>query len=344
MMFYSIIIPVYNAEKYLDDCVKSVLGQTYTDYEVILVDDGSTDGSANMCDQYVKKSGCKAGEVKVIHKENGGVPSARNAGIKAAKGDFLVFIDSDDYLADSNFLEDAHHVLCKERIEKKEIDILFYGMIKRWDNGENIITERRYEGLEKINTFDDRAAALAWMAKTDKFIISAWMQMVRRSFIVENKLYFDEALKTAEDIEWTFRTMSKEPRIYGMNIFPYMHCVRENSLCTSEIRTGFCRDRFGALERSMKHISVCAGKQDYCNALYAGLAYHFYILLALIPDEPDNRIREENFREIQRFKVLQKYALGRKERLCRIIVTLFGIRMGARILNRRISYQRRRAV
>lgn len=344
MAFFSIVIPVHNVEKYLDDCVQSVLAQTYTDYEVILVDDGSTDESSNICDQYAKKNDCNTGEVNVIHKENGGAPSARNAGIKAAKGDFLVFLDSDDYFADSNFLEDAYHVLCKEETVKKEIDLLFYGMIKLWGDGENVITERRYEGLEKINYFDDSAATLEWMAKNDKFIISVWMQMVRRSFIVENKLYFDEALKTAEDIEWTFRIMSKEPGIYGMNILPYMHRVRENSLCTDERKTGFCKYRFQAVSQSFQHILSCNAGQKYKDALYAGLAYHYYVLLAEIPDEPDPKIRKEAFEEAEKLKILQRYSWGRKEKACRMIIGLLGIKRGARILNFRVCYQRKHIV
>lgn len=88
----SIIVPVYNVEEYLRECVDSVLNQTYSDVEVILVDDGSTDQSGNICDEYAKMDS----RIKVIHKKNRGVSSARNTGIETASGERIIFVDSDD--------------------------------------------------------------------------------------------------------------------------------------------------------------------------------------------------------------------------------------------------------
>ena len=90
----SVIIPVYNVEKYLYRCVDSVLGQTYYNIEVILIDDGSTDSSPEICDEYQKRDK----RVKVIHKKNSGAASSRNIGLSSAKGDYIAFIDSDDYI------------------------------------------------------------------------------------------------------------------------------------------------------------------------------------------------------------------------------------------------------
>lgn len=91
----SIIIPVYNMEKYLSRCVESVLSQTYTDLQIILVDDGSTDSSAQMCDEYALRDS----RIRVVHKENGGLSSARNAGLEVATGKYIGFVDSDDYIS-----------------------------------------------------------------------------------------------------------------------------------------------------------------------------------------------------------------------------------------------------
>ena len=91
----SVIVPVYNAEKYLQECVDSILGQTLADLELILVDDGSTDTSPALCDRYAEQDA----RVKVIHKPNGRAASARNAGIRAASGDYVAFVDSDDWVS-----------------------------------------------------------------------------------------------------------------------------------------------------------------------------------------------------------------------------------------------------
>lgn len=102
-MIFSIIVPIYNVEKYLRCCVDSVLAENFADYEMILVDDGSPDGCGKICDEYAGKYP----HIKVIHQENGGLSDARNAGIRAAKGDYLIFLDSDDYWADTNRSKNA---------------------------------------------------------------------------------------------------------------------------------------------------------------------------------------------------------------------------------------------
>ena len=96
----SVIVPVYNVEKYLDNCVQSILRQSYTNLEIILIDDGSTDKSSQLCDEYSQKDK----RIKVIHKKNGGQSDARNVGITVATGKYIAFVDSDDYI-DEQFLD-----------------------------------------------------------------------------------------------------------------------------------------------------------------------------------------------------------------------------------------------
>ena len=106
-MQFSIVIPVYNVAPYLRECVDSVLAQNSTDYEIILVDDGSTDNSPAICDEYAEKYS----QIKVIHKANGGLSDARNFGIKKAQGDYLMFLDSDDFWNRENVLLDLHNII-----------------------------------------------------------------------------------------------------------------------------------------------------------------------------------------------------------------------------------------
>ena len=96
----SIVLPIYNVEKYIEKCMDSVLNQTYKNIEVILVDDGSPDRCPKICEEYAKKDN----RIKVVHKENGGLSDARNAGIKVANGEYITFIDSDDYI-DQDYVE-----------------------------------------------------------------------------------------------------------------------------------------------------------------------------------------------------------------------------------------------
>ena len=116
----SIIIPVYNVEKYLEDCLNSVVNQTYKNLEIILIDDGSTDNSGKICDLYAKKDN----RIVVIHKENAGVSSARNVGLKIAKGLYIGFVDPDDYIA-----EDMYEILY-QNIIKMIIIYLFVSIVE----------------------------------------------------------------------------------------------------------------------------------------------------------------------------------------------------------------------
>ena len=107
----SIIVPVYNVELYLEKCIESIINQTYTNIEIILVDDGATDSSGNICDLYSKKDS----RIKVIHKRNGGLSDARNVGIEKAVGQYLMFVDSDDYI-DKTMCEKLYNALKKQKI------------------------------------------------------------------------------------------------------------------------------------------------------------------------------------------------------------------------------------
>ena len=119
----SIIVPVYNVEQYLENCINSVLNQSFRNFQLILVDDGSKDSSGEICDRFVLKDS----RVKVIHKPNAGVSAARNAGIDIATGQFICFIDSDDWI-ESEYLQ-------KIVDEIYDFDILFFGSVWHYEDG-----------------------------------------------------------------------------------------------------------------------------------------------------------------------------------------------------------------
>ncbi len=130
----SIIIPIYNVEKYLKECLDSILGQTYKNLEIILVDDGSPDNCGNICDEYLKKDS----RIKVIHKTNGGLSDARNHGINIATGEYICFVDSDDYI-DKYYIEKLYMTIKKEGVKLAQCNIL------RVDDEKNILKKIGYE-------------------------------------------------------------------------------------------------------------------------------------------------------------------------------------------------------
>ena len=141
MVKVSVIVPIYNVEEYINKCIDSILNQTFREFELILVDDGSTDNSGNICDTYKSIDN----RVRVIHKDNGGLSDARNFGIEAATGEFLYFIDGDDFIHEDT-LESMYN-----SIMKTNSDISVCNMIRYYGEED---TEKFYNPVEKI----DRAA------------------------------------------------------------------------------------------------------------------------------------------------------------------------------------------
>ncbi|MFD2306498.1 glycosyltransferase family 2 protein [Enterococcus termitis] len=151
----SIIVPVYNVEKYLDKCVQSILNQTFKDFELILVDDGSPDNSGVMCDQYAEQDA----RVSVIHQENGGLSAARNAGIEKAKGRYLGFVDSDDYIA-----EDMYELLYTN-LKREDADLATVGFLDIYAGKEPVIKEKKYIVTDMIGaakiTFEGKLSTIS---------------------------------------------------------------------------------------------------------------------------------------------------------------------------------------
>lgn len=182
--FFSIIVPVYNVETWLERCINSILNQTYENFELILVDDGSPDNSGTICDKYVELDR----RVSVIHKENGGLSSARNAGINMSKGDYIVFIDSDDYIKE-NLLENI-----EESIRKHHTDIIMFGY--EMFLSKNKILPLFKKGL--ILNPKEEAVSLNKPNFKNEFCFT-WRYVFKKEFLTYNDITFNENIKVAED-------------------------------------------------------------------------------------------------------------------------------------------------
>lgn len=145
-MKLSIIVPVYKIRRYLQRCIESILQQTYTDYELILVNDGSPDGCGAVCDRFAQE----CDKVKVIHKKNGGLSSARNAGIAAAKGEYITFVDGDDTIASGTYYYNMHILL-----SNPDIDILEYPVTKNYESPQSEVLSFKPEKVSGNNIFPD---------------------------------------------------------------------------------------------------------------------------------------------------------------------------------------------
>lgn len=180
----SVIVPVYNTSKYLDRCISSILSQSFQNIELILVDDGSTDGSGALCDEWKKQDL----RVRVIHQANSGVSAARNAGIRAAEGEYLAFVDSDDAVG-AEWLETV-----MQKIGNKKCDIISFGLFQIV--GGKVI---RTQVMEDFYAPDRKSLLPRLAVYYERLFGSCCMKIYRTNFVRKNKLYFDESLQINED-------------------------------------------------------------------------------------------------------------------------------------------------
>ncbi len=218
----SVIIPVYNVEKYLKECVDSVLCQTYKSYEIILVDDGSTDSSPRICDEYASKYEC----VKVIHKENRGPSATRNAGVSTARGEYIYFLDSDDYI-----IPETLEKLFANSLENAS-DIVFFDAESFVDGDLNFQVEQNYKRKVIYNT-GTGLEVFAALNKNKEFKCAVYLMLFKKSLITENNIIFCEDAYMSEDMLFTFQLYCKAMRISQCPEVLYYRRYRADSIVTS---------------------------------------------------------------------------------------------------------------
>lgn len=232
-----IIIPIYNVEKYLPQCLDSVLEQTYQNLEIILVNDGSTDSCGEICDGYANKDS----RIKVIHKENGGLSDARNAGIKIATGEFIAFIDSDDWIS-PNFCE----ILLKTALQNKA-EIVECGFAK-FENESEINLEKSSEKNEKFVYNTEEAVELLMKENLKQM---ACNKLFKRDII---KNIFFEKNRKHEDEFWTYQIFGNANQIVKINKVLYFY--RQHSQSIMGINYNISRlDGLLALEERIDYVA-----------------------------------------------------------------------------------------
>lgn len=211
----SVIMPVYNVEKYLERGIKSILNQTFNDFELILIDDGSTDNSSIICDMYCKQDK----RVNVIHKLNEGVSSARNLGIKCANGEFIMFIDPDDTLDN-----DAIEYLYKLIIEY-EADVSCYKM-KTYKND---ILQTYINKNEKIKVYCGNEIIEKY-TENGVFLYSSCNKLYRKELFIKNK--FNENIRYAEDALFNLSVFTECRKVVMSNLQKYNYFINSGSTVT----------------------------------------------------------------------------------------------------------------
>ncbi len=318
-MKFSIIVPIYNVEKYLDDCVKSILNQKFTDFELILVDDGSPDNCGAMCDDYAKTDE----RVKVIHKPNGGLADARNAGLDEAKGEYIIFIDSDDGMEGDNALS-----IINDAIEKYNTpDILLKNTWGDYDTNCKD-TQELLSFLIKLGF------------KEKKFSLVAWDKIYKSEYINNNNFRFKKGY-IHEDLLWTFIVLANASSYGIVDEEFYRRNIVEESLSRNPSEAGIFKRAISKL--NVTRIGADYFKNGNFTDSVRGDVYEFYIGIytngitegmKLKEKENINKFYDEYYKTCDILK-LGKYTTNKKYKLISIIYNIFGAKLIFAYLKRR---------
>lgn len=239
----SVIVPVYNTEQYLRECIDSILAQTFTDFELILVDDGSTDGSGAICDEYAGKDP----RVQVIHQQNGGVTKARKAGAANSNGDYVTYVDSDDWLDPDCYCNMMSH------IEKDRADIGIFTMVaekKQPDVICNCIAPGFY-AKEALLTAVYPRMLFDYSANRSGIIATLCIKIVRKEILLKAIAAVPDSLDYGEDAVSGYLCLLNASSAYICNQ-PFYH-YRDNPTSISHADSSVMKKRILALDREMRH-------------------------------------------------------------------------------------------
>lgn len=310
----SIIVPCYNVEEYLHKCVESLTAQTYKNIEIILVDDGSPDSSGAICDEYARKDK----RIKVIHKENGGLSDARNVAIDIAVGEYITFVDSDDYVA-LDYVETLYRL-----VEKYQCKI-GVAWLRAFHEGCEIDTKQP-PYIEKVF---DRMEGIEKMFYQELFDTAAWCKIYHRSL-------FDTGIRYPfgliyEDLPTTYLLFLQSDKIAFCNRIVYNYLLRTSSIEGQPFKANKLESALKILEMIQGHIRELKPieKAVRCRLL----SFCLHILLEMPADYPDKRKQVLiDYVKRNRWKVLADTRARKKARIGALISYL-GLNTARRILN-----------
>lgn len=228
MIKISIIIPCYNVEKYIKECLDSILMQELKEFEIICINDGSTDNTLEILNSYKEKYS----NIKIINQSNKGLSTARNVGMKYAEGKYIYFVDADDFLSNDKAL-----ALIYNEAEKNKLDVLFFSFENFTDDEEmkekfkkHFLNKKRNEVLDEVLTGKEM---LDYFINTNQYYVTVWIQLVRKEFLLSNEIKFCDGI-IYEDNLYTLELLLTATRVKCIDNILYKKRIREGSIVTSK--------------------------------------------------------------------------------------------------------------
>lgn len=316
MAYFSIIVPVYNVEKYLKECIESVLHQSFDDFELILVDDGAADGSPDICDYYAEQDN----RVKAFHKKNGGASSARNLGMNNANGKYIIFLDGDDYWNDSDALNQLY-----KKASEKNYDAVLFGCTD-WDMETDIkhISKSNYDihFLENSSKND----MLHYLLSQKMLPGGPCIFCAKKSIIDKNNIRFIEGV-SGEDYDYVLEFFISCEKISAIdNPFYIYRKGRSDSVTASsfiKIISGITYTIDKWFEKTNRFDNDIL-KKDILN--YMAFMYSTTIIILGKTDKTD---KKEAIKALKKYKYILKYGYWWQVKAIRLAVSVLGFKLSA---------------
>ncbi|MBQ7920647.1 MAG: glycosyltransferase [Lachnospiraceae bacterium] len=246
----SVIVPIFNAEQYLVKCIDSIIRQTYKNLEILLIDDGSTDRSLDICNEFSRRDD----RVVVIHKDNAGLVAARKTGIENATGTYITFVDADDYVD-----IDTYEILVK-KLDSPEVDIVAFGLLEEYPD-RTIKKENHYPSMTYCREQIEEVlfpSMLSYGSFFDFGILPNLVcKLIRRSFLNGSEIEVDDCVTVGEDADATFQLLVNAKSVQIIDYAPYHYCKRSDSM----MWRGISAASVSKLERDLSSTFLKAGVQ-----------------------------------------------------------------------------------
>lgn len=310
-MKVSFILPIYNVEKYLSECVESILSQTYKDFEILLVDDGSPDNCPALCDEWAGRDS----RIKALHKPNGGLSDARNYGLERAMGEYVIFVDSDDFWIGKDSLEKLMDVV----VAHPECDFISFNCLYYYQNEATYSKWVAYD--EKLAVPTDKDTAMRSLVASGTLPMSACLKVISRKSLSDMELHFIKGI-ISEDVPWFIDLLEGSKKCMFVNQYIYAYRQNVQGSITASGSPKSAKDLFTIVKNEVKKMDSRSFSKEAKEALYSFLAYEFCILLTMTP----NMTKAER-QELLSYKWLLKYTVNPKVRKAELVNRLFGIKV-----------------
>ena len=314
-MKVSFILPIYNVEKYLSECVESILIQTYSDFEILLVDDGSPDNCPALCDEWAKKDG----RIKALHKSNGGLSDARNYGLEHAQGDYVVFVDSDDSWVNKECLQRLMNVVDAH----PECDFLGFNCSYYYQDTKTYKKWMAYD--DKLAFPTDKDTAMRSLIASGTLPMSACLKVISRKSLSDMGLKFIKGL-LSEDIPWFIDLIDGSKKCMFVNEFVYAYRQGVAGSITNSFGERNLNSILRIIDNELQKLKKRSFEESTKNYIKSFLAYEMCICLGGL-GQLDKSLRDEYYEKLKSYKWLLKYRQNPKVKKVSILNSLVGFRL-----------------